>query len=146
MARSVNKVVLLGNVGKTPEIRQTRSGVVAELTFATNERSPDGHGGWQEHTEWHSLVAFGRIAEIVAEYVHVGAQLYVEGKLRTDSWDDTNAGVKRFWTKIVVLNLVLLSRNEPQIHREDRRQAASDSTSPYAYISESEITADEIPF
>lgn len=144
MARSVNKVVLLGNVGTPPNIRNTRSGSVAELSFATNERRPDGHGGWQDHTEWHTLVAFGRIAEIISEYVHVGAQLYVEGKLRTDSWEDN--GIKRYWTKIIVLNVVLLSRNEPHTARQERRQDANDFPSPYAYIPESEITPDEIPF
>lgn len=144
MARSVNKVVLLGNVGKPPEVRTTRSGIVAELSFATNERRPDGHGGWQDHTEWHTLVAFGRLAEIVAEYVHVGAPLYVEGKLRTDSWDDN--GVKRYWTKIVVLNVVLLSRNEHRSSRGEYRRDADEFTSSYAHIPEGEITADEIPF
>lgn len=143
MARSVNKVVLLGNVGRPPEIRNTRSGIVAELCFATNERRPDGHGGWQDHTEWHTLVAFGRIAEIVAEYVHVGAQLFIEGKLRTDSWDDN--GIKRYWTKIVILNLVLLSRNDQRSTREEHRDVG-DSTSPHAYIPEGEITEVEIPF
>ena len=146
MARCVNKVVLLGNVGKPPEIRTTRSGIVAELSFATNERRPDGHGGWQDHTDWHTLVAFGRIAEIVAEYVDVGAQLYIEGKLRTDSWDDTNAGVKRYWTKIVVLNVVLLSRSEQRPSREQYRKDSGEFTSPYGYISEGEISASEIPF
>lgn len=143
MARSVNKVVLLGNVGRPPEIRNVRGGIVAELCFATSERRPDGHGGWQEHTEWHTLVAFGRIAEIVAEYVHVGAQLFIEGKLRTDSWDDK--GVKRYWTKIVILNLVLLSRNDQRSGRE-KDSHAGEGASLYAYIPEGEITEAEIPF
>lgn len=146
MARSVNKVVLLGNIGKSPEIRNTRSGMVAELSLATNERRPNGHGGWQDHTEWHTFVAFGRIAEIIAEYVHVGAQLYVEGKLRTESWDDTNAGVKRYWTKIIVLNVVLLSRSEQRPSREPHREDSGEFTSPYGYIPEGEISASEIPF
>lgn len=106
MARSVNTVVLLGNVGVSPSIRATRSGIVAEFSLATNERRPDGHGGWQDHTEWHTLVGFGRTAEIISEYVHVGTQLYIEGKLRTESWDDPQAGVKRYRTKVIVLNVV----------------------------------------
>jgi single-strand DNA-binding protein len=146
MARSVNKVVLLGNVGKQPEVRNTRSGVVAELSLATNERRPDGHGGWQDHTEWHSLVAFGRTAEIIAEYVRVGTPLFIEGKLRTDSWDDTNAGVKRYWTKVLILNLVLLSHGERRSTVEDYRVDPEDFGSSYAHIPDGQITADEIPF
>lgn len=146
MARSVNKVVLLGNVGKPPEIRNTRSGIVAELSLATNERRPDGHGGWQDHTEWHTLVAFGRTAEIVAQYVHVGTSLFIEGRLRTESWADANAGVKRYWTKVVVLNLVLLSHSEQRSTNEDYRQDRNDSAPPYAHIPDGQITADEIPF
>jgi single-strand DNA-binding protein len=146
MARSVNKVVLLGNVGKQPEVRNTRSGTVAELSLATNERRPDGQGGWQDHTEWHSLVAFGRTAEIIAEYVRVGTPLFIEGKLRTDSWDDTNAGVKRYWTKVMVLNLVLLSHGERRSTVEDYRADPEDFGSSYAHIPDGQITADEIPF
>ena len=146
MARSVNTVVLLGNVGVSPSIRTTRSGIVAELSLATNERRPDGHGGWQEHTEWHTLVGFGRIAEIISEYVHVGTQLYIEGKLRTESWDDPNAGVKRYRTKVVVLNVVLLSRNEQRGSRHTYQEEDRDFSSPYAHIPESEISAQEIPF
>jgi len=146
MARSVNTVVLLGNVGVSPSIRTTRSGIVAELSLATNERRPDGHGGWQEHTEWHTLVGFGRIAEIISEYVHVGTQLYIEGKLRTESWDDPNAGVKRYRTKVVVLNVVLLSRNEQRGSRHTYQEEDRDFSSPYAHIPESEISTEEIPF
>jgi single-strand DNA-binding protein len=146
MARSVNTVVLLGNVGVSPSIRTTRSGIVAELSLATNERRPDEHGGWQEHTEWHTLVGFGRIAEIISEYVHVGMQLYIEGKLRTESWDDPNAGVRRYRTKIIVLNVVLLSRNEQRGSRETYQEEDRDFSSPYAHIPESEISAQEIPF
>jgi single-strand DNA-binding protein len=146
MARSVNTVVLLGNAGSAPHIRTIRSGIVAEFSFATNERRPDGHGGWQDHTEWHTLVAFGRIAEIISEYVHVGTQLYVEGKLRTESWDDPKAGVKRYRTKVIVLNVVLLSRNERHSSRETYQEEDRGFSSPYAHIPESEISPDEIPF
>ena len=146
MARSVNTVVLLGNVGVSPSIRTTRSGIVAELSLATTERRPDGHGGWQEHTEWHTLVGFGRIAEIISEYVHVGTQLYLEGKLRTESWDDPNAGVKRYRTKVVVLNVVLLSCNEQRGSRHTYQEEDRDFSSGYGHIPESEISAEEIPF
>lgn len=72
MAKSVNKVVLLGNVGNPPNLSNTRSGLVAELSLATNEQRSDRHGGWQDHTEWHTMVAFGRLAEVISEYVRVG--------------------------------------------------------------------------
>jgi len=146
MARSVNTVVLLGNVGVSPVIRTPRSGIVTELSLATNERRPDGHAGWQDHTEWHTLVGFGRTAEIISEYVHVGTQLYIEGKLRTESWDDPQTGVKRYRTKVIVLNVVLLSRNEQHGSRERYREEGRGFSPPYAHIPESEISAEEIPF
>lgn len=146
MARSVNMVVLLGNVGKPPEVRNTRSGVVAELSLATNERLPDGRGGWLAHTEWHTLVAFGRTAQVVAEYVQAGTPIFIEGKLRTSSWNDTNAGVTRYWTKVVVLNLVLLGRSDHRFSREDSQEVPDEFTSAHAHIPEEEITTEDIPF
>ena len=147
MARSVNKVVLLGNVGKDPEIRNIPSGIVAEISLATNERHPDGRGGWRDHTEWHTLVAFGRNAEIVREYVRIGGKIFIEGKLRTDSWDDHNAGVQRYWTKIVIFNLVLISRSESRFSEGEYQEGSGeDFASPYAHIPEEAITSQEIPF
>jgi single-strand DNA-binding protein len=147
MAKNVNKVILIGNVGKPPEICNTRNGIVAELSLATNERRPDGSGSWQDHTEWHSLVAFGRAAEIISEYVRIGNPLFIEGKLRTESWDDTNAGVKRYWTKVVVLDVVLLSSGDRRPSAEKYQEEMSGAAaSPYAYIPDTQITAHEIPF
>jgi single stranded DNA-binding protein len=86
MAKSVNKVILLGNVGKDPEIRSTPSGaIVANFTLATSDNFQDQQGAWQERTEWHTLVAFKRTAEIVRDYVKKGSKLYIEGKLQTRS-------------------------------------------------------------
>ena len=83
MARSVNKVILLGNVGKDPEIRSTPSGVmVANFGLATSDRQKDAQGNWQDRTEWHNLVAFNRTAEIVRDYVKKGSKLYIEGKIQ----------------------------------------------------------------
>ena len=99
MARSVNKVTLLGNVGKDPEIRSSASGImVANLTLATSDNQKDAQGNWQEHTEWHNLVAFKRTAEIVRDYVKKGSKLYIEGKITTRSWDDKESGQKRYKT------------------------------------------------
>ncbi|WP_420236712.1 single-stranded DNA-binding protein [Telmatobacter bradus] len=110
MAKSVNKVILLGNVGKDPEIRSTPSGtMVANLTLATTDRQKDQQGNWQDRTEWHNLVAFTRTAEIIRDYVKKGTKLYVEGKIQTRSWDDKESGQKRYRTEIIINDLSLLS-------------------------------------
>jgi len=109
MAKGVNKVILLGNVGKDPEIRATQSGmVIASFTLATADRQKDQTGNWVDKTEWHNLVAFARTAEIVRDYVKKGSQLYVEGKIQTRSWDDKESGQKKYRTEILVNDLSLL--------------------------------------
>jgi single-strand DNA-binding protein len=109
MAKSVNKVILIGNLGKDPEVKYTPSGMaVARFTLATNDRFKDKEGNWQDKTEWHNLVAFQRTAEIVGEYLKKGRTVYVEGKLQTSSWDDKESGQKKYRTEIIVNDLVLL--------------------------------------
>ena len=113
MAKSVNKVFLLGNVGKDPEIRSTGGGtLVANFTLATSDRQKDAQGNWQDRTEWHNLVAFTRLAEIVRDYVKKGSKLYVEGKIQTRSWDDKETGAKSYRTEIIVNDISLLSGRE----------------------------------
>src|SRR5258707_6904310 len=110
MAKTVNKVILLGNVGKDPEIRSTTSGtLVANLSLATSERYKDKGGEWQERTEWHNLVGYARGAEILRDYVKKGSKLYVEGRITTRSWDDKETGKKAHCTEIVVSDISLLS-------------------------------------
>ncbi len=95
MAKSVNKVILLGNVGKDPEIRSTPSGtLVATFGLATSDRFQDPQGNWQDRTEWHNLVAFKRTAEIIRDYVKKGSKLYIEGSLRTSNWEDKETKAK----------------------------------------------------
>src|ERR1700751_2103905 len=109
MAKSVNKVILLGNVGKDPEIRSTGGGtMVANFTLATSDRQKDAQGNWQDRTEWHNLVAFQRTAEIAAEYLKKGGKVYIEGRLHSDSWDDKETGQKKYKPEIIVNDLVLL--------------------------------------
>ena len=109
MAKSVNKVILVGNLGKDPEIKYTPSGVpVAKFSLATNERFKDKNGEWQDRTEWHNIVAWQRLAEIVGEYVKKGSKLYIEGKLQTSSWEDKQSGEKKYRTEIIAQDLVLL--------------------------------------
>src|SRR4051794_21811693 len=111
MSKSVNKVILLGNLGKDPEVKYTPQGTaVAKFTLATNERYKDKEGNWQDRTEWHNLVAWQRTAEIVGEYLKKGSSVYVEGALRTNSWDDKETGQKKYRTEIIVNELVMLGR------------------------------------
>ena len=97
----VNKVFLLGNLGKDPEVRHTQGGTtVANLRIATTERRPDGNGGWQDQTEWHSVVVFGKQADNVKKFLTKGRQIFVEGSLRTRQWQDQQ-GQKRYSTEVV---------------------------------------------
>jgi single-strand DNA-binding protein len=108
--RSVNKVILIGNLGKDPEVKYTQAGMpVAKFSLATNERYKDKDGQWQDRTEWHNIVAFQRLAEIVGEYLKKGGKCFIEGSLRTSSWDDKETGQKKYKTEIIANDLVLLS-------------------------------------
>jgi len=109
MPKSVNKVILIGNLGKDPEIKYTPTGTqVAKFSIATNENYKDKSGQWQERTEWHNIVAWQRLAEIVGQYVKKGSKVYIEGRLQTSSWDDKETGQKKYKTEIVANDLVLL--------------------------------------
>ena len=152
MAKSVNKVILLGNVGKDPEIRSTGGGtMVANFTLATSDRQKDAQGNWQDRTEWHNMVAFTRLAEIVRDYVKKGSKLYVEGKIQTRSWDDKESGQKRYRTEIIVNDVVLLSgRGEGDGGGGGQRSNTTsfDQRAPVhnEEFAGTEITDDDIPF
>ena len=154
MAKSVNKVILLGNVGKDPEIKATASGIaVATFSIATSERFKDKTGNWQDRTEWHNLVAYQRTAEIVRDYVKKGSKLYIEGRLQTSSWDDKTTGQKKYKTEIIVNDLSLLSgRGEGGESGSSggyskSNTASFDQRAPAEDLSQStEITDDDIPF
>ena len=155
MAKSVNKVFLLGNVGKDPEIRTTCTGTsVANFSLATSDRFQDQQGNWQDRTEWHNLVAFKRTAEIVRDYVKKGSKLYIEGKIQTRSWDDKETGAKKYRTEIIVNDLSLLSGREDGGGSSRSSSASSASSSmdqrqPAAndeYSLAAEISDDDIPF
>ena len=107
----VNKVILVGHLGKDPELRYAQSGTaVANATIATTERRKNRDGEWADHTEWHRLVFFGKTAETLARYCKKGKQLYVEGSLQTRNWDDKESGQKRYMTEIRVNQMVMLGR------------------------------------
>ena len=154
MAKSVNKVILLGNVGKDPEMRSTGGGtLVANFTLATSDRQKDAQGNWQDRTEWHNIVAFTRLAEIIRDYVKKGSKLYVEGKIQTRSWDDKETGAKRYRTEIIANDISLLSGREEGSSSGYSRGAGSSSNydqRPAAgnddYAQQAEISDDDIPF
>lgn len=108
MARSLNKVMLIGNVGSDPEIRMTPSGSkVAKFSLATNRTYSDRTGQQQERTDWHRLTFFGRLSDIVEQWVHKGDRLYVEGRIEYSQTQDDQGGT-RYWTDIVVSEMVML--------------------------------------
>jgi single-strand DNA-binding protein len=107
--KSLNRVQLIGNLGKDPEVKYTPQGTpVAKLTIATNERFKDKSGEWQDRTEWHNVVLWQRLAEIAGEYLKKGGKVYVEGRLQTRSWDDKTSGQKKYMTEVVASDLILL--------------------------------------
>ena len=107
---SVNKVILVGNLGRDPEMRHTQQGrAVANFTIATNERWKDRDGQQQERTEWHRIVVWDRLAEICVEYLSKGRQVYIEGRLQTREWEDKE-GNKRYTTEIVASTMQMLGR------------------------------------
>jgi single-strand DNA-binding protein len=109
VAKGTNKALLLGHVGKDPEIRSTAGGTtVATFSLATADRQKDGQGNWTDKTEWHNLVALSRTAEVVRDYVKKGTQLFIEGKIQTRSWDDKSTGEKKYRTEILIDELTLL--------------------------------------
>ncbi len=153
MAKSVNKVILIGNLGKDPEVKFTPNGVpVAKFSLATNERYKDKAGEWQDRTEWHNIVVWQRLAEIVGEYVKKGSKIYIEGRLQTSSWEDKQSGEKKYRTEIVAQDLVLLSgRGEGDGEARASRGASAAAASERAPQHEepahsAEITDEDIPF
>src|SRR5580698_502976 len=157
MAKGVNKVFLLGNVGKDPEIRSTAGGMtVASFSLATADRAKDAQGNWADKTEWHNLVCFQRTAEVVRDYVKKGSQIFVEGKIQTRSWDDKTSGEKKYKTEILVNELSLLGgRGEGGGERSSGSSYAKSNTAPYGGSSAASaapdyadqgITDEDIPF
>ncbi|MBE6299430.1 MAG: single-stranded DNA-binding protein [Bacteroidales bacterium] len=137
---AVNKVILVGNVGKDPEVRYVESNVaVANFPLATSERGYTSRSGVQipERTEWHNIVLWRGLAEVAEKYVKKGTQLYIEGKLRTRSWTDSN-NVVRYTTEIYADNMEILSRRDTNNAQASQEQTAVESP----VVEES----DELPF
>jgi len=154
MANSVNKVILIGNLGKDPEVKYTPGGTaMAKFSLATNERYKDKNGEMQERTEWHNIVAWQRTAEIAGEYLKKGRSVYIEGRIQTRSWEDKTSGQKKYMTEIVASNLVLLGgRGEGgeggggRARPAAAEQSAAPSAPPENPAQNAEITDEDIPF
>ena len=163
---SVNKVILIGNLGKDPEVKYTPSGMaVARFSIATNERTKDKEGNWNDRTEWHNIVLFDRKAEVAGEYLKKGRTVYIEGSIRTNSWDDKETGQKKYRTEIIGNQMVLLGGPREGGGEEGRRwwlqrttlgagksgggfdQRTPESEPPQGTTSSGpEITDEDIPF
>jgi single-strand DNA-binding protein len=140
---SINKVILIGNLGRDPELRYTPGGMaVANLNLATSEAWTDKSGEKKERTEWHRVVVWGKQAEIVNNYLSKGRQVYVEGSLQTRSWDDKQ-GNKRYTTEIRAMRVLMLGRPEG-----GAKGAApqAEEVEPAAPPAEQEFPEEDIPF
>ena len=112
MANGLNKAILIGNLGKDPEIRYTPSGLgVANFNIATSESWTNKEGAKETRTEWHRIVAFGKLAEICGEYLSKGKQVYIEGRIQTRDWEDKD-GIKRYTTEIVANQMLMLGSRD----------------------------------
>jgi single-strand DNA-binding protein len=161
--KSVNKVILVGHLGKDPEVKYTPQGTaVAKVSIATNWRSKDKDGQWQDHTEWHNVVLWERLAEVAGEYLKKGRQVYIEGRLQTRSWDDKQTGQKKYMTEVVANDLVLLgggrgegagggggeqgARGVSSGNNFDQRTPEPEHATATASAPGSPITDEDIPF
>jgi single-strand DNA-binding protein len=147
MARGINKVILVGNLGADPETRYSPSGsAVTKIRLATTESWRDKQSGEQkEHTEWHRVVMFGRLAEIAAEYLRKGSQVYVEGSLQTDKWQDQQ-GNDRYTTEIRARDMQMLGGRAGADAPASRPAPRQDSRSAQAPAASDEDFNDDIPF
>lgn len=156
MARGVNKVILIGNLGSDPEVRYTPSGsAVANVNLATSETWRDKQTGeLQDRTEWHRVVFFNRLAEIVGEYLRKGSKIYIEGTLRTRKWTDKN-NIDRYTTEIIANEMHILdSRNSSHDRDKDSAAGGADANSfnsgetvkVQATVKSNEEFDDDIPF
>ena len=143
MARGINKVILIGNLGNDPDVRYTAGGAaVANVSIATTEGWKDRESGeMQEKTEWHRVVFFGKLAEIVSEYLKKGSQVYVEGRLQTRKWQDKE-GNERYTTEIVANEMQMLG-GRGQGGGSQERSAPSESASPARSSAPARQPADE---
>jgi len=143
MGRSLNKVMLIGNLGKDPELRYTTSGVaVATFSLATSESWKDQDGNMQERTEWHNIVAWRKLAEICGEWLKKGKKVYIEGRIQTRSYDDKNTGAKKYVTEVVADNMIMLDSKDSTQSQSARQPAAVSTEEPSTPVAREE----DLPF
>jgi single-strand DNA-binding protein len=144
---TVNKVIIVGRLGKDPEMKYTASGTaVTNFNLATNYSMKDQEGNFIDKTEWHRVVAFGRTAEVAGEYLSKGRLVYVEGRLQTRSWEDQN-GQKRYTTEVVCSEMQLLgSRGEAEPKTEEPPQNETEETTAAPENPKTEDEEDDLPF
>lgn len=139
--KSINKVILIGNLGKDPELKHTPSGTpVAKLSLATNERYKNKAGEWQDRTEWHNVILWQRLAEIAGEHLKKGNKVYIEGRLETRSWDDKQSGQKKYMTEVVAVDLIMLGADSVP------RQTATGLPHSSAITPSNPVTDEDVPF
>lgn len=138
---SLNKVMIIGNLGRDPEVRQAGENKVANFTVAVTERFTDRAGQRQERTEWVNVVVWRKLAEIAQQYLRKGSQVYVEGRLQTRSWDDQN-GQKKYMTEVVADNFQMLGRRDEQ--EETSYQAGHPKHDGFGTMPQA--AADDLPF
>lgn len=146
---SVNKVIIIGNLGKDPELRHLQNGdVVASFSIATTEQWKDKDGEKKEHTEWHRCIAWRRLGEIIGQYAKKGTQMYVEGKLQTRKWQDKD-GQDRFSTEIVVGEMKLLGNRVTSSDDRSSRggpEKRQDDANPPPKRSSFDDMEDDLPY
>ena len=142
---SVNKVILIGNLGKDPEVRTTPQGTsLARFSIATTTTWKDASGAKQERTEWHDIVAWERLAQICGEYLHKGKMVYVEGSLQTRSWEDQD-GKKRYKTEVKANNVIMLSPRDAA-RAGAAAPAAGAGPREVSEVAEAPTYEDDVPF
>ena len=143
---SLNKVLLIGNVGKDPEVRHLENGsMVARFSLATTERFKDKNGEFQEQTEWHNIVCWRSLAERIEKYVKKGSQLFIEGKIRTGSWED-KTGQIRYTVEIIADNIQILGKKQDLQGASPDRNNIQDIVPPVGASSQGIDDDGDLPF
>lgn len=146
MSGSVNRVILVGRLGKDPEIKYTASGMaMAKFSVATSEVRKDPQGNRQETTEWHDVVVWGKQAEIAGEYLKKGTMIYLEGRLRTRSWDDPQGGGKRYATDVNADRFTMLSSRADRGETPEAAKASGAVQTPPEALPET-VEEEDLPF
>ena len=143
--RGINKVILVGNLGKDPDVQYLEGGTaLAKFTLATSESYKDKNGNRVDQTEWHNIIVWRGLAEVAEKYLKKGSKIYLEGKIRSRSWDDKETGVKKYATDIVGDNFIMLDSKD-QGSAVPTESSKVESTSSAEKSTSGEV-ADDLPF